>query len=271
VNLHTGKSQWELPEGPAQKEEQHAPPAGPPPSYDASGPADPSVQAAAGDKKTLGSNNPYNQPEPGHDTVDSDARLAAQLQAEEDARANSRSPATAQPGAPGAAASYYSEGSRPLSATGYQPSPGPAPAPEQKRSKGGFLSKLIGKASGGSGSHYGRPPQQQPYGSQQQPYGYQQGGYYGGGYPPQQPPAGYGYPQYGPQGGYPQAMPPRRTGGGMGTAGAAALGLGGGLLGGALLADAFDDDHGDTTINNYGDDYGGGDYGGGDDFGGGDF
>jgi hypothetical protein len=52
----------------------------------------------------------------------------------------------------------------------------------------------------------------------------------------------------------------------MGTAGAAALGVGGGLLGGALLAEAFDDDHGDTIINNYGDNYSG-DFGGGDDFG----
>ncbi|GFF46384.1 WW domain-containing protein WWM1 [Aspergillus udagawae] len=259
VNLHTGKSQWERPEAPAQKEEQHAPPSGPPPSYDDSGPANSAVQAAAtDDKKTLGSNNPYNHAEPGHDdTLERDARLAAQLQAEEDARAQSRSPAH-----PGTAADYYSESSRPLSSTGHQPSQGPSPASDQKRSRG-FLSKLMGKSSSSSSSsHYGRPPV-----AQQQPYGYQQGGYYGGGYPPQPQPAGYGYPQYPPQGGhYPAALPPRRSGGGMGTAGAAALGVGGGLLGGALLAEAFDD-HGDTIVNNYGDDYGG-DYGGGDDFGG---
>ncbi|KMK59186.1 WW domain-containing protein [Aspergillus fumigatus Z5] len=257
VNLHTGKSQWERLEGPAQKEEQHAPPSGPPPSYDDSGPANPSVQAAAtDDKKTLGSNNPYNQADPSNDTLESDARLAAQLQAEEDARAQSRSPVH-----PGAAADYYSGSSRPLSSAGYQPSQGPAPAPEPKRSRG-FLSKLMGKSSSSSGSpHFGRPPI-----AQQQSYGYQQGGYYGGGYPPQPHPAGYGYPQYQPQGGhYPGAVPPRR-GGGMGTAGAAALGVGGGLLGGALLAEAFDDDHGDTIINNYGDNYSG-DFGGGDDFG----
>lgn len=55
--------------------------------------------------------------------------------------------------------------------------------------------------------------------------------------------------------------PPRK---GMGAGGAAALGVGGGLVGGMLLADAMNDsDH---------EDYGGGgsDYGGGDDFGGGD-
>lgn len=174
MNLHTGKSQWERPEGPAQKEEQHAPPSGPPPSYDDSGPANPSVQAAAtDDKKTLGSNNPYNQADPSNDTLESDARLAAQLQAEEDARAQSRSPVH-----PGAAADYYSGSSRPLSSAGYQPSQGPAPAPEPKRSRG-FLSKLMGKSSSSSGSpHFGRPPI-----AQQQSYGYQQGGYYGGGYP----------------------------------------------------------------------------------------
>jgi hypothetical protein len=56
----------------------------------------------------------------------------------------------------------------------------------------------------------------------------------------------------------------------MGTAGAAALGVGGGLLGGMLIADAMEDHHDDYGNNDYGgggDDYGGG----GDDFGGGDF
>jgi hypothetical protein len=54
----------------------------------------------------------------------------------------------------------------------------------------------------------------------------------------------------------------------MGTAGAAALGVGGGLLGGLLIADAVEDmgDHNDYNDN------GGGDWGGdGGDFGGGDF
>lgn len=56
----------------------------------------------------------------------------------------------------------------------------------------------------------------------------------------------------------------------MGMGGAAALGLGGGLLGGAMLANTMHDDH------DYGDGYGdgfgdGGDFDGGGDFGGGDF
>lgn len=51
----------------------------------------------------------------------------------------------------------------------------------------------------------------------------------------------------------------------MGTAGAAALGVGGGLLGGLLIADAVGD-MGDQDYDN-----GGYDGGGGDDFGGGDF
>lgn len=50
----------------------------------------------------------------------------------------------------------------------------------------------------------------------------------------------------------------------MGTAGAAALGVGGGMLGGLLLADAV----GDMGDQDYGD---GGGFDGGGDFGGGDF
>lgn len=59
----------------------------------------------------------------------------------------------------------------------------------------------------------------------------------------------------------------------MGTAGAAAMGVGGGLLGGMLIANAIDDDHHDSgDYGGGGDDYGGGDdFGGGGDFGGGDF
>ncbi|MBZ6375385.1 MAG: hypothetical protein LBE67_10395 [Kocuria palustris] len=57
----------------------------------------------------------------------------------------------------------------------------------------------------------------------------------------------------------------------MGTAGAAALGVGGGLLGGMLIADAIDDHHDSGDYGGGGDDYGGGDDFGGGDFGGGDF
>ncbi|EHA28616.1 hypothetical protein ASPNIDRAFT_126443 [Aspergillus niger ATCC 1015] len=219
-------------------EDSQRPPSGPPPSYDASGPGDRPASAAAGDKKPLGSRNPYNsQPD---STLESDARLAAQLQAEEEARARRRSPG-----------------------------PSTSPAPKQERSRG-FLGKLMGRHSGGSssngggGASYSRPPQQAAY-------GYPQAGY--GGYPPQQ--AGYGYPSYPAQGGYyPQQQAPQRRHNGMGTAGAAALGVGGGLLGGLLLADAVEDlghDFDGPPPGDFGGgDFGGGDFGGGD-FGGGDF
>lgn len=274
VNLQTGKSQWEKPEAPAQKQEElHEPPSGPPPSYEDSSPADPFEVPNTSEKKAFGSNNPYNQSGTSEDTVESDARLAARLQAEENARSSTQSPAAAQPGA---ATDYYNETSQ------SQPqglSPGQSPGP-QNTSRGtrdrsrSFLSKLIGKktssgssssSNAGYGYGYSRPPPPAP---PQQPYGYPPVGYHGGYSQP-----GYGYPQYpmGGGGGYYPSRPQRH--GGMGNAGAAALGVGGGLLGGAMLANAFDD-HGDTYIeNNYdGDgDHGGDDYGGGDDFGGGDF
>ncbi|KAE8392727.1 hypothetical protein BDV23DRAFT_150966 [Aspergillus alliaceus] len=254
VNLHTGKSQWEPPEGPAQ-EGLHAPRSEAPPSYEESGPSNPSALHGTNEKKSLGSNNPYNQAGAGSSSLDSDARLAAQLQAEEDARAHvSRSPG--QQTQLGASADYYAEASRPQS-VGYQSAPASTQqgvGSEQKRSKG-FLSKLIGKASSGGGTGYGRPSSQVS-----QPYGYPQSGY---GIHSQQL-AGYGYPPYPAQPGYypAAAQPARRHGGGMGTAGAAALGVGGGLLGGALLAEALDDHH---DYNDYGpggyDDFDGGDFG----------
>ncbi|KAL2216821.1 putative WW domain protein [Thermoascus aurantiacus ATCC 26904] len=242
VNLSTGVSQWEPPQRPAHQDEAShaAPPSEPPPSYEQSGPANPAAAAAAGDKKTtLGSNNPYNQPGAGGSSLEDDARLAAQLQAEENARAAGRSPA-------GASADYYNQGPAQTPPPGVQ---GSMLEPQQQRSKsGGFLSKLLGKASGKHSSGYGNPSPQ--YGGYPPP----QGGY--GGYPHQQP--GYGgYPGggYGPGGGYPPqggfyppqgyGAPPRRHGGGLGTAGAAALGIGGGLLGGALLANALDNDYED--------------------------
>lgn len=269
VNIETGKSQWERPEAPTSRPEG-PPPSDAPPSYDHAGPADPAAVASAGDKKqTMASNNPYNPSNASRGTasprIDDDARLAAKLQAEEDARAGGGSRGT---GTPGAAGDYYSGSSGPQSAgPGYAPSPSTqSPMPEQKRSKGGFLSKLMGKSSGSSS----RPPQQPQYASypQQQPQGAYYGGY--GSQPPPQP--GYGYPQggyggYPQQGGYYPQQPPRKQGGGMGTAGAAALGVGGGLLGGMLIANAVDD------FGDHHDDYDGGGYDGGDggDFGGGDF
>lgn len=243
VNLHSGKSQWEAPEGPARPEGQHAPPSGPPPSYEQSGPGNPAAVASAGDtKRPLSSNNPYYNDNNQASTattpsIDEDARLAARLQAEEDARAGTKSPAATR----GSAADFYNEAPPPQA--GYAPprpsssSQSPVFQGEQSKSRG-FLSKLIGKSSGSSHGGYGspRPPQ---YGYQ----GYPQGGYPPGGYPPQ-PPAGYGYPGYGypPQGVYyppQQQAPPRKSG--MGAGAAAALGVGGGLIGGALLADAIED------------------------------
>lgn len=200
--------------------------------------------------------------------MDEDARLAAKLQAEEDARGQQGTPSAKDRGA---SDDYYSNIAQQPGPSYAGPSQSPMPPQEQKRSKGGFLSKLMGK-----GTSKLRPQQYPPQGPPPS------GAYYGGGgYPPQfghqpeyqvgyqpgyqlgyQP--GYGHgpgPGYGgyPQGGFSQ-RPSRRQGGGMGTAGAAALGVGGGLLGGMLLADAIED-HGDH------DDYGGG----GDDYGGGDF
>ncbi|KAI2794271.1 hypothetical protein POX_a00863 [Penicillium oxalicum] len=277
IDTATGKSQWERPEGPPAPS---GPPSGPPPQDHHQ---HPSPTISGDHKQAMASNNPYNPANQSNNTLDEDARLAAKLQAEEDSRARSSSAA----GDRGTASDYYagtgagdsSQGQVPpgYGGAGQGSSQSQSPMPEQKRSKGGFLSKLLGKASGSGSSSSSRPPFGQQYPSQQYG-GYPQqgppqgpgGGHYGGGYPPQQPGYGGYPPQMGYGGGYPpqagggyyQQQPPRRGGGGMGTAGAAALGVGGGLLGGMLIADAIDDH----------DDYGGGgDYGGGDDFGGGDF
>lgn len=266
VNLHTGKSQWERPEVPAEKEEQlHSPPDEPPPSYEDSG----DLSSTPGDQK-LSSNNPYNargsHTPRNDDTVESDARLAARLQAEENARSTGSHAERQQQ--PGAATDYYQDSTGGSPAAAQQSSLAPEAAERGGRGRSrSFLSKLMGKAkpsSGGSSSPFGaggysRPPPPPP-----QSYGYPPSGYYGG---YAQPQAGYGYSQYPMQGGYAQ---PQRRQGGMGNAGAAALGVGGGLLGGALLAEAFDGDDNTYIENNYGGDDG--DYGGGgDDFGGGDF
>ena len=207
----------------------------------------------------MGSRNPYNsQPD---STLESDARLAAQLQAEEEAQARRRSPIPPAQAQSGAASDYYAENSS--SRVQSPQGPSTSPAPKQERSRG-FLGKLMGRHSGGSssggGMGYSRPPQQAAY-------GYPQAGY--GGYPPPQQ-AGYGYPSYPAQGGYyAQQQAPQRRHNGMGTAGAAALGVGGGLLGGFLLADAVEDLGHDFDGPPPGD-YGGGGFDGGD-FGGDDF
>ncbi|KAH7058931.1 hypothetical protein B0J12DRAFT_737545 [Macrophomina phaseolina] len=275
VNIYTKQSQWEKPTEPIYPpSEGGAPPPGPPPSYTHS-----DARPVGPEKTGLSSNNPYGPGPAGssHD-ISEDERLARQLQAEEDARAHSHSPMP--PGAAsdrGAADSYYQQqGSAPgYGASGYgQPSPGYGssqqelpPRPEEKGKKsGGFLGKLLGKASASKpGGGFGA------VGHHQQPQygGYpQQGGYYQG------PPQGqYGYaPQqgyYGQGGGMPYGMQQKPKKSGMGAGGAAALGVGGGLLGGMLLADAIDDhnDYEQGYEQGY-DDGNDNDFGGGDDFGG---
>lgn len=253
VNIYTKKSQWERPTEPIYPPPSDGSPAGPPPGYmggnNSYGPTDTK-------------SNPYDNSMNYNPNTESDAALAARLQDEEDQRARSGM------GSRDAQSSYQNT---PMPEYGAQQSYNQqsgqyeVPAQDQKKS-GGFLGKLLGKAtgSGGSssgggfgGSSFGRPQQQQQYGG-----GYPQQGY--GGYPQQ------GYPQQGYGGGYQQ--PPKKSG--MGVGGAAALGVGGGLVGGMLLADAMEDHDQneyqqgyDDGQDNGGDD--GGDYGG--DDGGGDF
>lgn len=274
VNIYTKQSQWEKPTEPIYPpSDAGAPPPGPPPSY-SHGDAKP-----LGPEKTgLSSNNPYG---PGggsssHD-ISEDERLARQLQAEEDARAHSHSPMPPTGSDRGAADSYYQQGSTApgYGAPGYAQSPGynssgygssqqelPPRAEDKGKKSGGFLGKLLGKASGSkpSGAFGGSHQQQQQYG------GYPQQGYYQG-----QPQGQYGgYQQqgyYGQGGGMPYGTKPKKSG--MGAGGAAALGVGGGLLGGMLLADAIDDhnDYEQGYDQGY-DDGNDNDFGGGDDFGG---
>lgn len=305
VNRHTKVSQWEKPTEPAIDPRA---PAGPPPSYFPSTTGSPAVPIdSKPNPYDAKSNNPYdakpnpydtqspagggaaaayaNTPPPGNfggstgggpgGQEDEDARLARQLQAEEDARMRGTYPT------PSPAHSQQS----------------PFPAQLPPRSGGGssdkakgLLGKVFGAVSGkkaaSSGSHYGQ--QQYPGGSHgggggglggalgglmgrgshgqhhpQQQYG---GGY--GGYP-QQP--GYGAPQHG-YGGYPQQQQyypqqhghgmygggghhgayKKPGGGGMGMAGGAALGLGAGVLGGVLVADAIGDAQEDAYQEGFG-------------------
>lgn len=248
VNIYTKKSQWDKPTEPVYPVDNEAP-GGPPPGYSGAGVSNPDAK-----------NNPYNT----SPSTESDAELAKRLQAEEDARA----------GTSRNAQSDYMNTPMPAS-SGSSTSPYQAQGDTRDTKKsGGFLGKILGKVSGGSSSHQQYPQQsygQQGYGQQpqyQQQYpqqGYQQQGY--GGYPQQ----GYGQQQYGGGygGGYQQQQRPQKSsGGGLGMAGGAALGLGGGLIGGMLLEDAIDSGDGGDGGGDGGGDYGGGDDGGGGDFGG---
>ncbi|KAH8714152.1 hypothetical protein BGZ61DRAFT_530819 [Ilyonectria robusta] len=270
VNIHTKQSQWDKPTAPAYPAGNGAPD-GPPPGYvhsDSPAPSDVKI-------------NPYDDPVNrsgggSSNTEDEDAKFAARLQAEEDARAR------AGPGGPQVPPGYGS------SSPAQGSYPAELPPRDRGKSGGGFLGKLLGKgkqmasSQGGShgggyggGGYGGYPPQQQ-----QQYYQQQQG------YPGQGPPMGYGgqpqygqpqygqygqpqygQPQYGQQqyGGYGQQQygrPQKQGGGGMGMAGGAALGLGAGVLGGVLIADAMNDNEQEAYQEGY-DDGGGGDFDGG--------
>jgi len=287
VNLNTGVSQWDAP----SKDVFNAPD-DPPPAYEQSGTTSPAV---SGDVKiSLASNNPYIQPEiisnsrgnstnkgGGNSTnnIEDDARLAAQLQAEEDARAVSPHRTS------GSCKANASGSTGPDRAVLPEPSaPSPMPSQDQQRGKssGGFLSRLLGRSSSskqsgqhdqyshlqGGGSRLQQSGQSQFNGSGSHTAGYfpGAGGYGGGGgysAPAAAPSQGYpggggGYvaPSAAPSQGYPgggggyYSQAGSGSGGGfksksgIGTAGALALGAGGGLLGGALLGAALEDEFG---------------------------
>lgn len=209
MNIYTKVSQWERPTEPIYPQQHGAPP-GPPPGYGGHGPPSADVKG-----------NPYDdKPAPSHN-IDEDAKFAARLQAEEDERARLSSSRGAQ----------QDYASTPLP-QGYGQQSQQAQAQQETRSKGGFLSKLMGKASGSSQPHYQQQQYPQQYQQSYAPQGY--GGY------PQQSYGGYQTQQYG---GYQQQyqQAPKKSGGGLGMAGGAALGLGGGLIGGMLLEDAIQD------------------------------
>ncbi|KAL7623958.1 hypothetical protein AAE478_005515 [Parahypoxylon ruwenzoriense] len=266
VNTYTKKSQWDKPTEPAVDPNAHGDgaPSGPPPGYT------PGSGPAPTDSKNPFVNEATKPGGPGSSShavdEDADARLARQLQEEENVRART----------PGGAAQSYAAGA-PAPPQNYSPYPDQLPP----RSSGsnptdkakGLLGKFFGgknKQSGAGGSHgYGAQPYpgQQPYGAPQQPYGGYgappQQGYYGGPPPPGQYGGGYGPPpgQYGGYGapagyggGYPGGQGgayKKPGGGGMGAAGGAALGLGAGLLGGALIADAINDGQQDAYMDGY--------------------
>ncbi|KAK3371772.1 hypothetical protein B0T24DRAFT_668335 [Lasiosphaeria ovina] len=292
VNTYTKKSQWDKPTEAARPPIDDAP-GGPPPSYA------PGNTAAPTDTKV----NPYDDHSRGASTnpfkpdESEDEKLARQLQAEEDARARGHSS-----GGPGGAAASYANTPPPASVSPYPsqlpPRSGGSEVDKAKGLFGKFFGKKTGSSGGGGGlggalgsfgggghsghGSYGQQPggygQQHAYG-QQPMYGQPQPGYgapggYGqpqgyGNYPPQ---GGYYPPQQGGYyggGGYPQQQQaPRKSGGGMGMAGGAALGLGAGVLGGVLIADAINDNQQEAYQEGYQDgdngDYGGGDDGGGD-------
>ncbi|KAI4152111.1 MAG: hypothetical protein LQ340_003096 [Diploschistes diacapsis] len=168
VNVHTRASQWDKPTAPVSDPNNTDPLFSPPPAYTPSTAAS-SGALSPGPHPTKGNpNNPYGQPLRAQtpNDIDADARLAAQLQAEEEARAaaasgTGRQPASRGPG--GAADSYYTEGGANRPGSGYgggQPNLQPQPEQPQKR---GLLDKLTGRSHHYQGSF---PAQQQGQGGQ---------------------------------------------------------------------------------------------------------
>ncbi|KAL1883064.1 hypothetical protein VTK73DRAFT_9990 [Phialemonium thermophilum] len=275
VNTFTKKSQWEKPTAPARPPDDEAPP-GPPPSYS------PGAGPTPNDtKKNPYADNSHDRSSGGPSSIeDEDAKLARQLQAEEDARARAHGGLGS-----GAASSYAS-----TPVPGDSPYPNqlpPRPGSESNDKSRGLLGKIFGKNKQSGSAPYSQSAAYptQGYGASS-PYSAPPAGYsppppgpaYGG-YAPPNPYGGYppqpGYGGYPPQGGY-YAAPqqaygrPAKSGGGMGAMGGAALGLGAGLIGGALITDAIEDGQHDAYQEGYQDgaDDGGGDFGG---DGGGDF
>ncbi|KAI8955884.1 hypothetical protein F4801DRAFT_574087 [Xylaria longipes] len=274
VNTFTKKSQWEKPTAPA--EDPYAAPAGPPPGY----------TSGSGPNKASDTKNPFARDEgssagesKSYYNEDADARLARQLQEEEDARARGTRPS--DPVNRGSGSSPFPDQLPPRSSSGS------GSGADKSR---GLLGKFFGGSKkhdshGGYGGGYpGQAPPQQGYGYNQSP---PPQGYYGGGPPPGQYGGGYGQPApqgYGYGGGYGQPGPygggggggggygnygggyqqqPKKSGG-LGAGGGAALGLGAGLIGGALIADAVDDHEQDAYADGYNDGQDGGDFDGGD-------
>ena len=235
MDLLTKKSQWDRPTAPAEPVSVHDEPGGPPPTYS----YDQSGDTQASEKRAKSATTKQEEEE-------NDARYAARLQAEEDARAN-RSGMMPD-------ANYAT---KPIPIVDHRQSELPPRAERSAGRKRGFLGKLLGKHSHQpSAGHQQQFYPQQGYGPARYESGYPQTSH---SYPPHQ-----GF--YGSSG--MMGMPPRRGHGFPGGAmGGAALGVGGGLLGGVLLADAIGDhnryDGGSGSSSGYGGSDAGG-YDGGD-------
>ncbi|KAF4969395.1 hypothetical protein FSARC_3377 [Fusarium sarcochroum] len=291
VNIYTKQSQWDKPTSPVFPADDGAP-GGPPPGY----------QQGNAPVPTDTKKNPYedhlDHSAMGGPSHDEDARLAAKLQAEEDARARGGPGGPDIPAGYGASSSPYPQSNSPYpqnnSSYSQQQGGGSYPAelpPRDRGAKsGGFLGKLLGKGKQMAASHQGGGGAHGGYGGSQGGYGggySQQQQYYGQqpqGYPGQGPPMGYGaQPHYGGGYGAPGGYGGygggqgyggggggggfggggrKPGGGGMGMMGGAALGAGAGLLGGAMIANAMDDDEQEAYQDGYQDGADGGDDGG---------